>query len=230
VNDGEADSGGDGGTEHGWPVDLAGVTETVTTTLGPNGRWNAAALGVRAGGRAPDSDPDSDSDSTSNAAPGSDAASARTWGRTRTRRNFEREAEGYVQFVRDPVLFVEAALGVSESDDPVLPAARAWTRVAVERRDAGEEGGTEWVEWALHPVESRVVETTVPTLDRGHAAVVEATVAASRLGVPAYDDGRLRARLAYFDGVARECGGDRERAAMDRLVALCEWSPPADRE
>lgn len=198
----------------GWPADLRGVAETVTTTRGPEGRWNAAALGVRAGDSGSDSDP----------------ATARTWGRTRTRANFEREAEGYVQFVRDPVLFVEAALGIYENDEPVLPAAEAWARVAVERLDAGERAGTEWVEWALRPVESRVVRETVPAISRGHAAVVEATVAASRLGVPAYDDERLRARLAYFDDVARECGGDCERAAMDRLADLREWSPPADRE
>jgi hypothetical protein len=219
----------DSGADAAWPVDLSGVTETVTTTLGPNGRWNAAALGVRAGAgadaEADTGDPDSDSDADPESAP----ATARTWGRTRTRVNFEREGEGYVQFVRDPVLFAEAALGVRESEEPLLPAALAWARVAVERLDAGEEGGTERVRWALRPVESRVVRETVPTIDRGHAAVVEATVAASRLGVPAYDDDRLRERLAYFDGVARECGGARERAAMDRVIDLSGWSPPVDR-
>ena len=29
-----------------WPVSLTGVTESVVTTLGPNGLWNAAALGL----------------------------------------------------------------------------------------------------------------------------------------------------------------------------------------
>lgn len=181
-----------------WPVDLSGVTETVTTTMGPNGRWNAAALGVTAG----------------------DPPTSRTWGRTRTRRNFEREGEGYVQFVRDPVVFVEAALSVHEVDDPVLDAADAWVRVAVERRDAGEEDGTEWVEWTHDARESAVRRRVVPTTNRGFNAVVEATVAASRLGVPAYDGAVLRERLDYLLGVARRCGGDPEVAAAERVTAL----------
>jgi len=184
-----------------WPVELRGVTETVTTTLGPNGRWNAAALGVHAG----------------------DPAAARTWGRTRTRRNFEREGEGYVQFTSDPRLFVEAALGIEERDGPVLPEAAAWVRVSVEPIDEGASDGTEWVEWALRPAESAVVEESVPTINRGFGAVVEATVAASRLDVSGYERARLEARLAHLASVAERCGGDRERAAFDRLVELSDW-------
>ncbi len=73
-----------------WPVALSGVTESVVTTLGPNGRWNAAALGLFAG----------------------DPVTARTWGNTRTKRNFHRRGEGYVQFVDDPVVFTDAALSL----------------------------------------------------------------------------------------------------------------------
>ncbi len=40
---GEAD-----GTAAGWPVELRGVTETVVATLGPNEKWNMAALGLHA--------------------------------------------------------------------------------------------------------------------------------------------------------------------------------------
>jgi len=186
-----------------WPAALRGVTETVVTTLGPNDRWNAAALGVHA--------PRSDAD-------GGSPATATTWGRTRTRGNFERRGEGYVQFTTDPVLFVRAALSVHETDDPVLNAADAWTRVTVERVDAGESDGTEWVEWALTPVEARVRRESVPTTNRGYYAVVGATVAASRLDVPAYDEETLRERLDYFADVVERCGGDREREAM-ALVA-----------
>ncbi len=185
-----------------WPVELRGVTETVTTTPGPNDRWNAAALGVHAG----------------------DPATARTWGNTRTRRNFRREGEGYVQFTTDPVLFVEAALGIEEREDPVLPEADAWARVTVERVDAGESDGTEWIEWSLAPVESSVIRERVPTINRGFAAVVEATVAASRLDVPAYDRPELVARLEFLADVVGRCGGDPERAAFDRLVELSDWS------
>lgn len=187
-----------------WPVDLSGVTETLVTTLGPNGRWNAAALGVHA--------------------PGDDAlATATTWGRTRTRGNFERGGEGYVQFVDDPVTFAEAALGVVERDDPVLADAVAWTRVEARRHEEGAEGGTEWVEWTLRPVETVVREGRVPTIDRGFAAVVEATVWASRLGVAGYDDAELRDRVAFLGDVIEATGDERDRAAFERVRELSDY-------
>lgn len=188
-----------------WPVDLDGVTETVTTTLGPSGRWNAAALGVQV------------SESRES------IATARTWGRTRTRGNFERRGEGYVQFVDDPVAFVEAALDIDEHDDPVLDAAAAWARVDVERRDEGIDGGTEWVEWALQPVETGVERRTVPTINRGFGAVVEATVWASRLDVEGYDEAELRERLEFLGDVVEATGGDRERVAFERLRESSEY-------
>ncbi|PSP81454.1 DUF447 domain-containing protein [Halobacteriales archaeon QS_1_68_20] len=184
-----------------WPVDLRGVTETVTTTLGPNGRWNAAALGVHAG----------------------DPVSARTWGNTRTRRNFSRQGEGYVQFTVDPLLFVEAAVGIEEREEPVLDEADAWVHVTADRIRTGESGGTDWAEWALRPVDAAVVRERVPSINRGFGAVVEATVAASRLGVASYDRTELEAQLDYFADVVDRCGGERERAAFDRLVELSEW-------
>jgi len=199
----------------GWPVELAGVTETVVTTLGPNELWNVAALGVHApddSGRVghTESDP---------------PATATTWGRTRTWRNFRERGEGYVQFTRDPVDFAEAALSIREASEPVLDSADAWVRVSVERLDDGEDGGTQWVEWALVPEESAVERRVVPTTNRGHAAVVEATVAASRLDVDAYDRGQLLERLAYFESVVETAGSERERAAFQRVRDLvdAEW-------
>jgi len=189
-----------------WPVVLSGVTETVVTTLGPNERWNVAALGIHA----------SDGDGP---------ATATTWGRTRTWRNFRERGGGYVQFTRDPVDFAEAALSVREEDDPVLDSTDAWVEVDVERRDSGSEGDTQWVEWALHPVDSAVERRVVPTMNRGHAAVVEATVAASRLDVPSYDRETLLDRLAYFESVVETAGSERERAAFERVRELvdAEW-------
>ncbi len=191
-----------------WPVDLRGVTESVVTTLGPNERWNVAALGLHAEEDSPDSDR---------------TVRARTWGRTRTWRNFTERGEGYVQFTRDAVDFTEAALAVREETEPVLDSADAWVRVAVERVGEGAEGGTEWVDWHLHPREATVDRETVPTTRRGYSAVVEATVAASRLDVEAYDTDRLRQRLDYFAGVVERCGGEREQEALARLRELVEW-------
>ncbi|MFB6074057.1 MAG: DUF447 domain-containing protein [Haloarculaceae archaeon] len=179
-----------------WPAELRGVTETVVTTLGPNGRWNVAALGLHADG---------------------DRVTARTWGRTRTWRNFRERGAGYVQFTVDPVDFVDAALAVREEDDPILASADAWARVSVTERGAGEESGTEWVEWTLEPRETAVERECVPTINRGHGAVVEATVAASRLNVPGYDRGTLLERLGYHEEVVETCGGPREREAFERL-------------
>ncbi|WP_372480747.1 DUF447 domain-containing protein [Halomicrobium sp. HM KBTZ05] len=178
-----------------WTVDLDGVTESVVTTLGPNDRWNVAALGLHA----------SASD---------DVVFARTWGRTRTWRNFRERGEGYVQFTTDPVDFAEAAMTVREEDEPVLSSADAWVRVEVEERASGTDGGTEWVEWTLTPIESAVEHRTVPTTNRAYYAVVEATVAASRLDVPEYDTQTLRDRIDYFESVVERCGGEREREAF----------------
>jgi hypothetical protein len=182
-----------------WPVELRGVTEAVVTTLGPNDRWNLAALGLHA-------------------SEDGDAATAKTWGRTRTWRNFSERGEGYVQFTTDPVAFVEAALTVREEPDPVLASAVAWTRVEVNQVAEGVEGATEWVEWELEPVEAAVEREVVPTINRGFNAVVEATVAASRLDVPSYDRPALLDRLAYLESVVETCGGERERAAFAVLA------------
>ena len=184
-----------------WPdaLDLRGVTESVVTTLGPNDRWNLAALGLQV--------PED----------GDEPVAARTWGRTRTWRNFTEQGEGYVQFTRDPLTFVDAALAVHEADDPVLDDADAWVRVEVERLAAGESDGTPWVDWALSPVESRVLREAVPTTNRGYNAVVEATVAASRLDVDAYDSAVLLDRLRYFESVVETAGGHREREAFERV-------------
>lgn len=180
-----------------WPVTLDGVTESVVATLGPNGLWNLAALGLF------DTEP----------------VTARTWGGTRTRRNFEERGEGYVQFTRDPVDFVEAACTIREAETPILDSASAWARVSVEATETGETDGTEWVEWTLRPTDAAVERCVVPTTNRGYNAVIEATVAASRIGVQGYDDATLHERIDYFETVAKRCGGDRERTAFERLRA-----------
>lgn len=195
-----------------WPVDLAGLIESVTTSPGPDGRWNVAALGLHAGDDHKPADP----------------IRARTWGRTRTRINFERAERGYVQFVRDPLVFVEAALDVREVDEPVLDAATAWAEVEVDAVGDGTEDGTDWIDWQLSPVDSTVRERTVPVTNRAYGAVVEMTVAASRLDVRSYEESTLRSRLDYFAGVVRRCGGPRERTALDRIESLTDWDRPIE--
>ncbi|GAA0198994.1 DUF447 domain-containing protein [Haladaptatus pallidirubidus] len=189
------------GKQSDWPVELRGVTESIIATLGPNDLWNAAALGLHA----------------------VDPVTAKTWGNTRTRRNFHRRGGGVIQFTRDPVDFVDATLSIREEEDAVLESADAWVEVEVERVDSGKSGGTNWEQWELVPIESEILTERVPTVNRGFSAVVEATVAVSRLDVDAYDVAELRARLEYFEAVARKCGGKREREAFDRIQELAEW-------
>jgi hypothetical protein len=186
-----------------WPVELRGVTESIVATLGPNEKWNFAALGLHAG----------------------EPVTARTWGRTRTRRNFHEEGGGVVQFLCDPVVFAESALAVHERRSPVHPSADAWARVTVESVNVDESGGTECEQWELVPVEAAVENRTVPTTNRGYGALIEATVAASRLDVPTYDTDTLRERLDYFADVVETCGGEREREALSSIAEHTAWTP-----
>lgn len=181
-----------------WPVELQGITESVIATKGPDDRWSIAALGLKAG----------------------EQIIARTWGRTRTSRNFDRERSGYVQFTRDPLQFVEAALGVPEQSDPIIDSADAWVAVDVEPIDRGEKGGTAWIDWTVTPHKSAVRCRTVPTTNRGYNAVIEASVAASRLEVDTYDRQKLLDRIKYFETVVERCGSERAQKAMARLYDL----------
>lgn len=193
---------GDSDSAVEWPVELRGVTESVVATVGPQGNWNFAALGLHAG----------------------DPVTARTWGYTRTRRNFHEGGAGVVQFISDPVVFAESALSILERRNPIHPSAAAWARVAVEHLGEGESGGTHWEDWELTPIEAAVESQLVPTTNRGYGAVIEATVAASRLSVDAYKTDELTERLDYFAGVVETCGGEREREAMARIDEHTAWN------
>lgn len=224
----------------GWPVELRGVTESLVTTLGPNDRWNVAALGLHPpsengreaddeggvadgeGGVADDDSVAADDDGGEASGKGETAVTARTWGNTRTWRNFHRQGGGYVQFTRDPLRFVDATHSIYEIDEPVLDSADAWVEVEAEQVDSGESGGTRWEEWELTPRDAAIERETVPTINRGFSAVVEATVAASRLDVDAYDDEQLRDRLAYFREVGRTCGDSRVQEALDALAEYAD--------
>ena len=65
----------------------------------------------------------------------------------------------------------------------------------------------------------------MPTFNRGYAAVVEATVAVSRLDVPGYDREALLARLRWLETVVERAGGRREREAYERIRerSAAEW-------
>ncbi len=200
-------------TPDGWPVALRGVTESVAATLGPNDLWNLAALGLHA--------PDE---------PG-EPVEATTWGNTRTRRNFHREGGGVVLFTADPLLFATAAMTIREEPEAVVEHADSWVAVDADPIDSGESGGTSWERWALEPREPGTVETTRPgTINRGCGAVIEATVAASRLDVPTYDTDMLLDQLAFFEQTVEKCGGPRDRAAFELVSEESGWRERRDED
>lgn len=179
----------------GWPVSIDAVTETIVATKGPNDRWNLAALGLFPG----------------------EPVTAITWGRTRTRRNFERVGSGIIQFSTDPVDFVDAALSIVERDDPILPTSHAAVEVDVDPQDEGVETGTTWKRWSVRAGDHVVSDRQVPTLRRGRIAVVEATIAVSRLGRDGFDDETLDRRLELVKDVVERTGSERDRIAIERV-------------
>ncbi|SEH47795.1 hypothetical protein SAMN05192561_102327 [Halopenitus malekzadehii] len=221
-----------------WPVDLRGVTETIVATRGPNGRWNMAALGVHApdpdewdGGTEDGATAESVAEAAADAAADDSTpsvttepmATARTYGRTRTRRNVERTGRGVIQFTSDPLAFVDAALTIDERSDPILANTDAYVEVEFTRIDRTTDAGTEIHTWALAPVAGRTLDERVPRTNRGYGAVIDATVAASRLDVEGFGEDELLDRLRYFADTVDRCGGPRERAAFERIDDVTGW-------
>lgn len=235
--DGRTTPGRSGGDD--WPVPINGVTEAVVATPTPDDQWAIAALGLHPGnpitartwgGTRTRRNLDHLVDGAA-----SRGGADRDWLPTpesfdpEPRADAGKDPAAVVQFLTDPVAFVRAALGRWTASEPVVDAATAWVAVGVERVATGTDAGTEWADWALHPGPSAVLERRVPTLCRGTAAVIEATVAASRLGVPGEPDGVLREGLDRHAAVVGRTGSERDRAAMERLAELADgWTPPDD--
>ena len=192
-----------------WPFRYDGIVESVASTRQPDTTWNIAALGVY---------------------PGKNEICATTWDRTRTRRNLEASGKCFIQVTSDPVVFARAALETWTRSKPVLPEAAAWVEAEANRIDSGFDGETEWVEWSLTPEFATINERQVPIPTRGRAAVIEMTVAASRLGNDAFEDEPLRDRLDYFAGVAEKCGGEAERRAVERIMDILTTNESIERK
>lgn len=187
-----------------WPVDLDGVVETIISTKCSDGTYHHAAIGLR------------DGDGT--------AAAARTWGQTVTASNLSRSTSGTIQILADPLVFVEASLGTYQTPNPVLESANAWIRADAECINRGEEGGTKWTDWQFTPQSGDTVRQDIPVIRRGRAAVIEATVAASRLCVPSYDSDILLNRIEWCRSIVERCGCTRSEQAFLRLTELVDHS------
>lgn len=143
----------------------------------------------------------------------SDGVFARLWEGSDTLENVRESGEVTVNFTRDPVVYVRGALGEPGEDlvvDGRLREADAWFRCRAER--VGVEGEVE--RWRLERVDGEVVRRRVFAVNRGFNSVVEAAVHATRLEFRP----ELRELVDHHVGVARKCGGEREREAVDLLL------------
>lgn len=171
----------------------ARITETVATTRGDDGTPNAAPMGVRCEeGR----------------------TYAHLWEGSTTLENVRATNEVVVNFTRDPVVYVESALGDGGGfvTDGRLRDADGWVRCEAERVE-GWEGNGGVTRWRLIERKRHVESRVLPTHSRGFASVIEATVHATRLE---FKPG-LRDLYEHHVDVAEKCGGEREREAAERL-------------
>ncbi len=181
-----------------WPFKIEGIVEVIVTTGDVSTCWNVALLGLHGG----------------------EVITARTWGKTRTRENFSKGKDAYVHFVRDAVLFAEAALCIKEQKDPHIEESYAWAKIEAISIGVGKEGGTEWEDWNINVRESQIVEKEVPILNRGHNAIIEATVIASRLRVSQNREKDLQ-NIENLLKIVEKCGNVRDceaKSLVERLV------------
>ncbi|MFP4188428.1 MAG: DUF447 domain-containing protein [Halobacteriales archaeon] len=176
----------------------ARITETVATTRDENGAPNAAPMGVRCE---------------------DNGVYAHLWEDSTTLRNVRATNEVVVNFTRDPVVYVESALGDGSGFvvDGHLRDADGWVRCDAGRVE-GNDVRDEVTRWRLDERERRIEERILPTHSRGFASVVEATVHATRLEFKP----ELRELYEHHVEVAEKCGGEREREATDRLREYVE--------
>jgi hypothetical protein len=172
----------------------ARITETVATTRDEEGTPNAAPMGVlkEDGG-----------------------VCARLWEGSTTLENVRATERVVVNFTRDPVVYVETALGDNGEEfvaDGRLRDANGWVCCDAERVPNDEER-EEVTRWRLVETDRRVVERVLQTHSRGFASVIEATVHATRLSFKP----ELRELIEHHLEVARKCGGKREREAAELI-------------
>lgn len=171
----------------------ARITETVATTRDMDGVPNAAPMGVLKE---------------------DDGVYARLWEGSTTLENVRSNESVVVNFTRDPVVYVETALGDDGGRfvvDGRLQDADGWVRCEAELVE--EEEREEVTRWRLFERERNVVERVLFTHSRGFASVIEATVHATRLEFKP----ELRERVEHHLEVARKCGGEREKKAADLI-------------
>ena len=172
----------------------ARITETVATTRDEDGEPNAAPMGVLKE---------------------DEGVFARLWEGSTTLENVRSTESVVVNFTRDPVVYVETALGDGGEEfvaDGRLRDADAWVRCDAECVP-NDEGREEVTRWRLLERERNVVDRILFTHSRGFASVIEATVHATRLDFKP----ELRELVEHHLEVAHKCGSEREREAANLI-------------
>ncbi len=212
----------------GWRHLHGRITETVAVTRdgggddgvedGDGASYNVAAMGVRQEREEKSIQGDGSAAAGGRGSQGGvdDAGSrvfVRLWEGSDTLDNVRATGEVVVNFTRDPVVYVEAALGDADGRvvDGRLRDADAWIRCTVEKEGVERDGDVH--RWRLHERETTVETRRVHAVNRGFNAVVEAAVDATRLEFQP----ELRERVERNLGLAYRCGGKREREAVERL-------------
>lgn len=139
-----------------------------------------------------------------------------------TEKNVLRDGWLVANIVYNPVLYVETAFGdLPESAfcEEVaqgrrvdrLCEAEAWVLFECQlERSTGEASVI-----SLEPVHEEVISAVVRPFNRGYAAVIDATVHATRYVVNRDPD--LRRMIDYDLGITRKCGGKQEQKTADIL-------------
>jgi hypothetical protein len=171
-----------------------GITETIVTTLSPEGIPNAAPMGVVRRG---------------------DSLFIRMYPDTRTYRNAVATGQLVVNITTDPLVFVVAAfedlncsfLEPRAGMPPLIKDAWAWVLCTAEA-----EGTVR-----LTPVKSEVARRTVPRYSRGFASVIDAAITGTRLR---FLGDRGKERIREDEALVQKCGTPRDIEAMERLKAI----------
>ena len=128
----------------------------------------------------------------------------------------------------DVVLFVKVAFeNLSEKyftdfeGMPVLKEANAWivfTTVLAEE-------SSEYFRFRLMPKAVGIRRKEVKAINRGHNAVIEAAVLATRFEITKDEQGReeMRKERERYDDIVKKCGGRREKEAMRVLQEKCPF-------
>ncbi len=219
---------------NGWRPLYGRITETIAVTEEEDG-FNVAPMGViqedvgvervdDGGGEGAGGDDGggygqaSSEDGGTEGSRTDDAVHARLWRGSDTLENVRRSGKVTLNFVRDPVVYVDGAIGdaVERVVDGRLEDADAWIRCDAEFD--GEERDGEVERWRLRRLETVVERERVFAVNRGFNAVVEASVDASRLGF----EPELADRIQRNIDLARKCGGEREIRAAGLLQSFLD--------